>query len=89
MGGLLGVRPSVTQLYKGGSVIDHNVVGNDVAKLTGGDWVMAIISFFLTPLIPIILAIYNFARGRRAQGMLYLGVIAVQFVLVTFRIAAS
>lgn len=50
-------------------------------ELTGGDWVMAVVSFFLTPLVSILLSIYNFARGRRNQGLLYLGVLGVQIVL--------
>ena len=50
--------------------------------LTGGDWVMAVVSFFLTPLIPFLLLIYNFARSRRSQGLLYLGVLTVQLVLI-------
>jgi hypothetical protein len=51
-------------------------------ELTGGDWVMAVISFFLTPLIPLLLSIYNFAKSRRSQGLLYLGVIGVQIALI-------
>jgi hypothetical protein len=50
-------------------------------ELTGGDWVMAVVSFFLTPIISILLSIYNFARGRRSQGLLYLGVLGVQILL--------
>jgi hypothetical protein len=57
--------------------------------LTGGDWVMAILSFFLTPLIPIILAVYNFLRGRRSQGLLYLSVLGVQVVLIAIRLAVD
>lgn len=52
-----------------------------IGKLTGGDWAMAIISFFLTPLIPLLLSIYNFIKSRRSQGFLYLGVIGVQIFL--------
>ena len=48
--------------------------------LSAGDWVMAVISFFLTPIVTIGLAIYNFARSRKPQGALYLGVLAVQIV---------
>lgn len=46
--------------------------------LKGGDWVMAVVSFFLTPLVPLMLSIYNFARSRRSQGWLYLGVVGVK-----------
>ncbi len=49
--------------------------------LSAGDWVMAVISFFLTPIVSIILAIYNFARSRKPQGVLYLCVLAIQVVL--------
>ena len=53
--------------------------------LTGGDWVMAVISFFLTPLAPLLLSIYNFARERRSQGLLYLGVIGLQIALIAIK----
>lgn len=43
---------------------------------------MTAISFLLTPLIPLLLAIYNFARPHRTQGLLYLGVIGVHILLI-------
>jgi len=49
--------------------------------LSTGDWVMAVVSFFLTPIVSIILAIYNFARSRKPQGVLYLCVLAIQVVI--------
>ena len=52
---------------------------------SAGDTWMAIASFFLTPIAPILLAIYNFSRGRKAQGKLYLIVLLVQVVIVAFR----
>lgn len=51
------------------------------SALSTGDWAMAVISFFLTPIVPIILAIYNFARSRKPQGILYLCVLAIQVVI--------
>lgn len=51
------------------------------SALSTGDWVMAVISFFLTPIVSIILAIYNFARSRKPQGILYLCVLAIQVVI--------
>ena len=56
-------------------------------ELTGGDWLMAVISFFLTPIASIALMIYNFARSRRPQGFLYLGVLGVQIVVGLLRFA--
>lgn len=61
--------------------MNEQVTTTNTGGLTGGDWVMAIISFFLTPLIPLLLSIYNFAKSRRSQGLLYLGVIAIQILL--------
>lgn len=45
------------------------------------DWIMAVISFFLTPLVTIALSIYNFSRARKPQGKLYLGVLGAQIVI--------
>ncbi|UNK42004.1 hypothetical protein MNO14_13755 [Luteimonas sp. S4-F44] len=56
--------------------------------LSGGDWLMAVVSFFLTPIAPLGLAIYNFAKGRKPQGLLYLGVIGAQVLLVAVRVAS-
>jgi len=47
------------------------------AELSGGDWLVAVLSFFLTPLVPLLLAIYNFIRGRKRRGLLYLSVCGV------------
>lgn len=47
-------------------------------SLTAGDWVLAIISFFLTPIVSVALSIYNFTHSRKPQGTLYLGVLALQ-----------
>ena len=52
--------------------MNEQVTTTTAGGLTGGDWVMAVISFFLTPLIPLLLSIYNFAKSRRSQGLLYL-----------------
>lgn len=68
---------------------ENTEIVTPATELTGGDWAMAIISFFLTPLITIILAIYNFARGRRTHGQLYLGVLGVQIVFIAIRVAMS
>lgn len=51
-------------------------------RLTGSDWAMAVVAFFLTPLVALLLSIYNFAKSRRSQGFLYLGVIGVQIALI-------
>lgn len=61
--------------------MNEQVATTPTGKLTGGDWGMAVISFFLTPLVPLLLSIYNFARSCRSQGLLYLGVIGVQVAL--------
>ena len=61
--------------------MNEQVTTTTAGGLTGGDWVMAVISFFLTPLIPLLLSIYSFAKSRRSQGLLYLGVIGVQILL--------
>ena len=61
--------------------MNEHVPTTNTGGLTGGDWAMAIISFFLTPLIPLLLSIYNFAKSRRSQGFLYLGVIGIQILL--------
>ena len=61
--------------------MNEQVTTTTAGGLTGGDWVMAIISFFLTPLIPLLLSIYNFAKSRRSQALLYLGVIGMQILL--------
>lgn len=61
--------------------MNEQVTTTTAGGLTGGDWVMAVISFFLPPLIPLLLSIYNFAKSRRSQGLLYLGVIGVQILL--------
>ncbi|OGU22791.1 MAG: hypothetical protein A2580_11695 [Hydrogenophilales bacterium RIFOXYD1_FULL_62_11] len=49
--------------------------------LTTGDWFLAFVSFFLTPLAPLLLSIYSFARSRRPQGRLYLGVLGLQIAV--------
>ena len=49
--------------------------------LSTSDWVMAVISFFLTPIVTIALSIYNFSRSRKPQGKLYLGVLGAQIVI--------
>lgn len=58
-------------------------------SLSGGDWVMVVISFFLTPLVAAILALYNFAKRRKPQGFAYLGVIALQVVIVLMAVAGG
>lgn len=62
--------------------MDEEVEAASNDRLTGGDWVMAVVAFFLTPLVALILSIYNFAKSRRSQGFLYLGVIGVQVALI-------
>ena len=54
--------------------------------LSGGDWIMAVVSFFLTPIAPLVLAIYNFAKGKKPQAFLYLGVIGAQVLFVAMRV---
>lgn len=58
------------------------------AELSGGDWLVAVLSFFLTPLVPLLLAIYNFIRGRKKRGLLYLSVCGVG-LLAIFVLAAA
>lgn len=62
--------------------MNEQKITTNTDELTGGDWTMAIISFLLTSLIPFLLSIYNFAKSRRSQGFLYLGVIGVQVLLL-------
>jgi len=55
-------------------------------QLTRGDWVMAVVSFLLTPLFPAALAVYNLLRGARVRAKLYAIVLAVQvLVLVAYK----
>ena len=61
----------------------------DAGSLTGGDWVMIVISFFLTPLVAAILALYNFAKGRKPQAAMYLGVIALQVLVILMAVAGG
>ncbi|WP_041390410.1 hypothetical protein [Polaromonas sp. JS666] len=49
--------------------------------LSAGDWVMAALCFVLPIVLPILLAIYNFARSQKQRGILYLGTIGVQIVI--------
>ncbi len=51
------------------------------APLTTGDWIMAGLCFVLPLLLPIVLAIYNFAKRRKSRGVLYIGTFALQIVL--------
>jgi hypothetical protein len=52
------------------------------ANLVVGDWVFAALSLCLTPIVPLTLAIYNFVRGRKKLGLLYLGVCGVAVLVV-------
>lgn len=47
------------------------------AELSAGDWVFAVLSLLLTPLIPLLLGIYNLIRGRRRRAVLYFSVFGV------------
>lgn len=51
-------------------------------RLTSRDWGMAAVSLLLTPLVSIVLAIYNFAKSRRSRGLLFLGVFVAQVVFL-------
>ena len=54
---------------------------NKNETLSTGDWIMGVVAFFLTPIVSIILAIYNFSRSRKKQGKLYLGVLGIQLLI--------
>lgn len=54
--------------------------------LSTGDWVMAAISFFLTPLVPLILAIYNLSKGQKSKVNLYFAVIGLQLAFIVLRV---
>ena len=58
-------------------------------QFTGVDWTVAAISFFLTPIAPLTLSLYNFARSRPAQGLLYLIVLVLQLGLTALGYLAS
>lgn len=60
--------------------MNESTAGAQENVLSAGDWAMAVISFFLTPIVTIGLAIYNFTRSRKSQGALYIGVFAAQTV---------
>lgn len=52
------------------------------ADLSAVDWLVAVLSVLLTPLVPLLLALYNFLRGRRKRGVLYLSVCVVAVAIV-------
>lgn len=54
---------------------------NKDEALSTSDWIMGIIAFFLTPIVSIILTIYNFSRSRKKQGKLYLSVLGIQVLI--------
>lgn len=57
------------------------------ASITTGDWLMAGISFFLTPLVPLALGTYSAVKRRKPQSLLYFSVIGLQIAaLVLLRI---
>ena len=58
----------------------ENTNNND-ETLSTGDWIMGVVAFFLTPIVSIILAIYNFSRSRKKQGKLYLSVLGIQLLI--------
>lgn len=82
-----GVRHQPLRCNTGPHMTEHPLTTTTGTGLSGGDWVMAVISFFLTPLIPILLAIYNFARSRQPQGRLYLGVLGLQVAVIVLLLA--
>lgn len=47
---------------------------------------MAAISFFLTPLVPLILAIYNLSKGQKSKVKLYFTVIGLQVAFIVLRV---
>ena len=52
------------------------------AEVTFGDWAVAVLSLLLSPLVPLLLSIYNFTRGRRKLGALYLSVCVFGILVV-------
>lgn len=54
--------------------------------LSTGDWVMAAVSFFLTPLAPLILGIYNLSKSQKSKAKLYFAVIGLQAAFVVLRV---
>ena len=80
---------SISFDLQGVKVTEQVSVEGASGQLSGGDWAMGVVSFFLTPIVPLILSIYNFAKARRPQALLYLGVIGVQVALVALSVGLT
>ena len=58
-------------------------------ELSLSDWLMAIVSVLLTPLIPLLLGAYNLIKGRRRRGVMYLSACGASVALAALVLARA